>query len=42
MKKAKIITYYQIVDENGIVIDNAHRLSDAVKIRDKYNKSIKR
>ena len=37
MKKAKIIRYYQIVDENGIVIDNTHTLKDAVITRDRYN-----
>ena len=37
MKKARIITYYQVVDENGVTIDTAHRLVDAVLIRDRYN-----
>ena len=37
MKKAKIIKYYQVVDENGIAIDTAHTHRDAMKIKIEYD-----
>ena len=36
MKKAKIIKYYQVVDESGITIDNAHTYKEAILIKKEY------
>jgi len=39
MKKAAIKKYYQIVDEKGITIDNAHTYQQAIKIKKEYEES---
>jgi len=37
MRKAKIIKYYQVVDEQGILINTAHTYKQAVKMKRDYD-----
>ena len=37
MKKARIIRYYQVVDENNITIDNAHTYRQAKEMKKNYD-----
>lgn len=37
MRKAKIIKYYQVVDEKGILIDTAHTYKQALKMKMDYD-----
>lgn len=37
---AKIIRYWQVVDENNILIEDAHSEKEAKKIKDDYDRGI--